>query len=198
MSGPGDRSAAQRRLVCTPAEVAGMAGIHNDRNVAMSAWLPQASYPCASCRLRLSVLHRPAAPQGQRAASRGAALAHRSGSSREGAGRPAANVPAPAADLQPAGELGCRDWLVTVAWDGGTTATPTPAYLTSLGPLSGHSSSPPSPPSQFMSLHNVGDYLVEVPTELAKRVPKDWAKVGGTAHASRADPLCSQHGSSAP
>lgn len=70
---------------------------------------------------------------------------------------------------------------MTVAWDGGTTATPTPAYLTSLGPLSGHSSSPPSPPSQFMSLHNVGDYLVEVPTELAKRVPKDWAKVGGRA-----------------
>ena len=28
-----------------------------------------------------------------------------------------------------------------------------------------------------MSLHNVGDYLLEVPTELVKRVPKDWQKV---------------------
>lgn len=34
---------------------------------------------------------------------------------------------------------------------------------------------------QFMSLHNAGEYLLEVPTELVKRVPKDWAKVGGRA-----------------
>lgn len=34
-------------------------------------------------------------------------------------------------------------------------------------------------PLQFMSLHNVGDYLLEVPTELVKRVPKEWQKVRG-------------------
>lgn len=41
----------------------------------------------------------------------------------------------------------------------------------------------PAPPVlrciQFMSLHNVGDYLLEVPTELVKRVPKEWQKVRG-------------------
>ncbi|KAI7838548.1 hypothetical protein COHA_007691 [Chlorella ohadii] len=41
---------------------------------------------------------------------------------------------------------------------------------------------------QFMSLHNVGDYLVEVPTELVKRVPKDWQKINAVKKGVRFRP----------
>lgn len=34
-----------------------------------------------------------------------------------------------------------------------------------------------APCPQFVSLHNVGDYLLEVPMDLASRAPKDWPKV---------------------